>query len=76
MRHTPHAAKMRLRKRNAAGAQPIQKLKSKVKGDDCQKCPARTANPGANDARLVAKDNLGGIRKIIAAAKHHADGKE
>ena len=76
MGHAPYAAKARLRKRNTARAQPIQTLKGKVEGDDRQEHPARAANPGTDDARLVAKDKLGGIDKIVAAAEHHADGKE
>ena len=74
--NTPHAAKMRLRKRNAARTQPIQKLKSQIEGHNRQKHPARAANPGADNARLVAQHNLGRIGEVVTAAEHHADGKE
>ena len=73
---TPHAAKVSLRKRNAAGAQPIQKLKSQVEGHDRQEHPARATDPGAENARLVAKHDLGRIGEVVATAEHHADGKE
>ena len=74
--NTPHAAKMRLRKRNAARAQPIQKLKSQIEGHNRQEHPTRAANPGADNACLVAQHNLGRIGKVVATAEHHADGKE
>ena len=73
---TPHATKMRLRERNATRTQPIQKLKSQIKGHDRQKHPACAANPSADNARLVAEHDLGRIGEVVAAAKHHADGKE
>ena len=74
--HTPYAAKVRFGKRNAPRAQPIQALKSQIEGNDRQEHPARAANPGADDAGFVAKDNLGRVGKIVAAAEHHADGEE
>ena len=76
MGNTPHATKVGLRKRNAAGAQPIQKLKSQIEGHNRQKHPARAANPGADNACLVAQHNLCRIGKVVATAEHHANGKE
>ena len=74
--HTPYAAKVRLGKRDASGAQPIQTLKSQIEGHDRKEHPARAANPGADDAGLVAKNNLGRVGEVVAAAEHHADGEE
>ena len=74
--HTPHAAKMRLRKRNATRTQPIQTLKSQIEGHDRQEHPTRPANPGADNACLVAEHDLGRVGEVVATAKHHADGKE